>query len=469
MSQTITPPHNHEAEMAVLGALMISTDPQKIEAVFSLLKVGSFYLFAHNKIFEAMISLHQTNQPLDMISLDHALRNLGVLEAVGGFAYLTELAKNTPSAANMLVYADIVRDCAIKRFTLAKINECEKQLLDGKKPAEALLENLSTVFSQIGDYAKEGKTGGVQSGKSIAMEWVEDQHNRENNPEAIRGLSTGIQALDDLLAPKQLIKGGLLVVGARPKVGKTTFYCQLALQCVCVEKKRAVLFSLEMGRKQIFERMMGQWANINTNAFYRTEKGFEIDEIYAKATRAMEEITEGNRLFIDDTPGVSMAHIRSECRRILREEGEIGLVAVDYLTLMTAEQAERNDLAYGKIVKEMKNLARELNCVVLLLTQLNRGLESRSNKRPQPSDSRDTGQIEQECDYWIGLHREGVYDKNADPHLTEIIVNSNRHGTGGTVYVDFRHGSIYQLDQAEAYQRSEQGKSQNSRRTKGEF
>lgn len=468
MQRAITPPHNHEAEVAVLGSLMINTHPQKAETVFGLLKVGSFYLFAHNQIFAAMLQLHQANQPIDMINLDHALKNAGVLDDIGGFAYLAELAKNTPSSANMVSYAEIVRDCAIKRFALAKINECEKQLFDGMKPAETVLENISTLFSQIGDYAKEGKTSGVQSAQDIASEWVNEQLHRESNPDAIKGLRTGIEALDDLLAPKQLIRGGLLVVGARPKVGKTAFYCQLALQCVCVEKKRAVLFSLEMGRKQIFERMLGQWANINTNAFYHTNNRFEIDEIYGKATRAMEEITEGNRLFIDDTPAVSMAHIRSECRRILREEGEIGLVAVDYLTLMSAEQAERNDLAYGKIVKEMKNLARELNCVVLLLTQLNRGLESRSNKRPQPSDSRDTGQIEQECDYWIGLHREGVYDQNADPHLTEIIVNSNRHGTGGTVYVDFRNGAIRQLNQAEAYQRSEQSKPYNNKR-KGDF
>lgn len=154
--------------------------------------------------------------------------------------------------------------------------------------------------------------------------------------------------------------------------------------------------------------------------------------------------------------------------RVQREQGEIGLVAIDYLTLMSAEKAERNDLAYGQIVKEMKNLARELNCVVLLLTQLNRGLESRADKRPYPSDSRDTGQIEQECDYYIALHRESAFNENADKTLTEIIVRSNRHGECGTVYADFRNGAIYQISQDEGRERAEKGKAKKFK-NKGEF
>lgn len=459
MQDVMSLPHNREAETAVIGALLINPNPDAADKVFRLLKPESFYLFAHNKIFEQLKALYAENKPLDLISLDERLNAKGIGEELGGFAYLVDLAKSTPSSANLVTYAEIVRDCAMKRFAIAKLNEYEKLLFSkSDQPAEKLLNDASSLFSQISDYAKEGKTGGLVTATDIGLEWLDDQEARANNPELVKGLSTGIDALDELLAPKGLIKGSLLMVGARPKVGKTTFYAQLALQCVRVEKKRALLFSLEMGRKQIFERMIGQVAGINTNVFYYTDKPFYHDEHYARAHNAIAEITQENLLMIDDTPAVSMAYIRSECRRIQREQGEIGLVGVDYLTLMTAEKAERNDLAYGQIVKEMKNLARELNCVVLLLTQLNRGLENRTDKRPVPSDSRDTGQVEQECDYWIGLHREANYREDADPYLIEIIVRSNRHGAGGTIYADFRNGAIYQVDQQEAKARAEQSK-----------
>jgi len=161
-------------------------------------------------------------------------------------------------------------------------------------------------------------------------------------------------------------------------------------------------------------------------------------------------MAESGNLFIDDTPGASLSHIVSESRRIKREKGKVGMVLVDYLTLMTAEKADRNDLAYGMITKGLKNLAKELDCVVVLLTQLNRDLEKRTNKRPLPSDSRDTGQIEQDCDYWLGIYREGAYDENANQSDTELLLRLNRHGNSGVVYCEQRNGSIYDTDQVAA-------------------
>ena len=467
-SSALVTPHNTVAEQGVLGSMLRNANTTGMEQVFAKLKPESFYTFAHNKIFEQMAHLAKNNQPIDLITLDERLKSVGILQEVGGLAYLAELAKNTPSAANMLVYADLVRDCAIKRFTIGKLNECEK-LLYGRENAEDTLETLAMMFSQIGDYAKEGKTSGLISANDVAVELVQEWALRESNPEALRGLTSGIEALDELLSPKGFVKGSLVVVGARPKVGKTTFYSQMALNCVLKERKRAVLFSLEMSRKQIFERMLGQVAHVNTNIFYR-KNGMADDEQMARVHQAVADLTATDLLMIDDTPAVSIAHIRGECRRIVRERGEIGLVAIDYLTLMTADKAERNDLAYGKVVQEIKNLARELNCVVLLLTQLNRGSESRADKRPLPSDSRDTGQVEQECDYWIGIHRESMFNENADKSLTELIVRSNRHGESGTVYCDFRHGAIYQADQQEAKQRANAHKGESKKsRLKGEF
>ncbi|HHH0529237.1 TPA: DnaB-like helicase C-terminal domain-containing protein, partial [Yersinia enterocolitica] len=171
---------------------------------------------------------------------------------------------------------------------------------------------------------------------------------------------------------------------------------------------------------------------------------------FALASAKGLELARSGNLYIDDTPGLSLSHIVSECRRIKRERGVVGMVLVDYLTLMTAEKADRNDLAYGMITKGLKNLAKELDCVVVLLTQLNRDLEKRVNKRPQPSDSRDTGQIEQDCDYWLGIYREGAYDENANQQDTELLLRLNRHGSGGVVFVEQRHGAIYDCNQDQA-------------------
>ena len=463
MTQSLVIPHNTQAEQAVIGGLML--DPSRSESVFNKLKAESFYNFAHKRIYEAMQKLHAENKPLDIVTLDNFLTVEGILKEVGGFAYLAELSKNTPSAANVLAYADVVREAAIKRFSISKLNECGELLYSGK-PADEILDNISTAVSQISDYAKVGKAQGAKTSNEIAQEWLNEIEERHNNPDLHRGLTTGIAALDELLAPKYFIKGGLYAVGARPKVGKTSLYAQIALNCVMVEQKRAVLFSLEMSRKQIFERMVGQFSKTNTNEFHKPS-ALANDELTSRLYEAIGVLTQSDLLLIDDTPAVSMAHIRGECRRIVRERGEIGLVAVDYLTLMTAEQAERNDLAYGNIVKGLKNLARELNCVVVLLVQLNRGNESRADKRPQPSDSRDTGQIEQEVDGWIGIHRESMFREEADKHLTELIVRSNRHGETGTVYVDYRFGAIFQIDQHEAKERAVMGRAKH--KTRGGF
>lgn len=167
----------------------------------------------------------------------------------------------------------------------------------------------------------------------------------------------------------------------------------------------------------------------------------------------MSALIDTNNLMIDDTPGIGLSHIVAEARRIKRERGKVGMVLVDYLTLMTADKAERNDLAYGLITKGLKMLAKELDCVVVLLTQLNRDLEKRTNKRPLPSDSRDTGQIEQDCDYWLAIYREGAYDETADQSETELLLRLNRHGETGVVYCQQRHGAIYDCDQEAASQR----------------
>ncbi|OOF50727.1 helicase DnaB [Rodentibacter trehalosifermentans] len=469
-------PHDTMAEQMVLGALMLNGVNARTETVLTMLKPESFYTSAHQRIFGEIKSLAQANKPIDLLTVEHALKAKGMSEEVGGFVYLAELSNNTASAGNVKAYAEIVRSEAVKRFTLAKLQDCEALIFEQNgAPVEERLDAISRLMSEIADYSRVGKSVGLRRARDVGLDWFSDYQARLNNPEGVRGLSTGIAELDSLLGSKGLVKQSLVAVGARPKCGKTAFYSLMAENCILNEKKPVLLFSLEMSGKAIFERMISKRANVNSNAFYESQQNHDAFEhkyhmhpetFNHRVTDAVSDLVDGDLLYIDDTPGVSMAHIRNECRRIKRECGSIGLIGVDYLTLMKTEKAERNDLAYGQITKELKQLAREMDCIVLLLTQLNRGLESRADKRPLPSDSRDTGQIEQECDYWFGLYKESVYNESADPNLTEILVRLNRHGGTGKVYVDQKFGAMFECDQLDAERRAQIGRKETKQESR---
>ncbi|WP_392440499.1 DnaB-like helicase C-terminal domain-containing protein [Edwardsiella piscicida] len=444
-------PQNIEAEQSVLGGMMLDSGSDRCQTALSMLKPESFYIRAHQVIFSEMRELISSQKPIDLITLIESLESKGLGEQAGGFAYMAEISKNTPSTANIVHYAMLVREKAMERYGIDKLTSATELLFsrNGMTTSQKF-DAIQTLFTDIADYAKTGNRRGLRQFVDVMGDWVDEVEARWNDSEATRGLSTGIGSLDDLLRPKGLVKAALMVIGARPKMGKTTLYSQLAVNCAEVEKLPALMFSLEMPDKQIVERMIGQVSRVNTDVFY----GDRYDDAQvAMAFAAGGRLAQTGNLYIDDTPGITLAHIVAESRRIKRERGAVGMVLVDYLTLMTADKADRNDLAYGIITKGLKNLAKELNCVVVLLTQLNRDLEKRTNKRPMPSDSRDTGQIEQDCDYWIGIYREGAYDENADQAATELLLRLNRHGPTGVVYCDQRNGAIYDCDQAAAEQK----------------
>lgn len=456
MSEIMMPPHSIDAEQAVLGGLMIDGGDERTMKVMAMLKPDSFFNRAHCETFCAIRELLKQNKPVDLLTLSDHLDSKGV--EYGGFGYLAEMTKNTPSAANVVNYAAVVRDHAVTRYGIARLNESLEMLYarNGMSAAEKL-DAVSVMTSQISDHAKTGKSKGLRSFGEVLTGWAAELEKRFDSSAAPRGLSTGIPSLDRLLAPKRLVSGSLLVIGARPKMGKTTMYSKMAINCAINEGKPALMFSLEMPDDQILEKLVGQQSGINPNVFYvpadedcEMEYSGDYDADFSRATATAARLGELDLLYIDDTPGMSLAHIASESRKIRRQKGCVGMILVDYLTLMTAEKADRNDLAYGMITKGLKNLAKELDCVVVLLTQLNRELEKRVNKRPLPSDSRDTGQIEQDCDYWIGIHREGYFDENVPPGETELILRLNRHGNTGTVYCLQKEGAIYDMDQQAA-------------------
>lgn len=445
------PPSNYEAEQAVLGSIMLDAQSDNVQHVFSFLSPVMFYSRQHGHIYKALADLNAKSRPLDLLTLSDVLEASGDLQNVGGFAYLAELSKNTPSAANVMYYANAVKDKATERMAITQANRMLEVLYSrtGMTTAQKL-EEVQSLSMQIDEKAKSGNHRGLVPFSEVFNEWVSVVEGRLSRDPAAIGLTSGIKALDDMLEPKRIVKGSLFVIGARPKMGKTTLYTSMAINCALNENLPALAFSLEMPRVQLAENMISQNSGVNSKVFYLD--GYD-DNKFALASAKGWELAQNGNLFIDDTPGLPLSHIVAEARRVKRERGVVGMILVDYLTLMKAEKAERNDLSYGIITKGLKSLAKELNCVVVLLTQLNRELEKRGNKRPLPSDSRDTGQIEQDCDYWLGIYREGAYDEHANQAETEYLLRLNRHGESGVVYADQRNGIIYPVDQEQARRR----------------
>ena len=461
----LTIPHNIEAERSVIGGLLLDDDgSERVQKVLCILKPETFYLRAHQVLFAEMRDMFRENKPVDGLTLFDVLEIKGLTAQVGGFSYIAEIAKNTPSAANIVPYAMSVREAAMERYGIQRMAEATELLYARNgMTATQKYEAIQGIFTQLADHSKTGNRRGLRSFTDVMEDWVSDLEKRFDPSGEQRGLSSGIPSLDRMLAPKGLVKGSLFVIGARPKMGKTTLYSQMAINCAVREKKPALMFSLEMPDDQILEKLVGQKSGVNPNIFYMPatddgESTYEGDYAgdFDKAMKTAGRLSEIDMLYIDDTPGMSLAHVVAECRKVKRQKGVVGMVLVDYLTLMTAEKADRNDLAYGMITKGLKNLAKELGCVVVLLTQLNRKLEDRGNKRPLPSDSRDTGQIEQDCDYWVGVHREGAFDDSIPACETELLLRLNRHGSTGTVYCNQVNGAIYDCDQDEARGRATQ-------------
>ncbi|MDI7616194.1 DnaB-like helicase C-terminal domain-containing protein [Cronobacter sakazakii] len=449
-----TPPCNYEAEQAVLGSVMVAPDSDNVQKVLGFLNADMFYSRQHGRIFAALQGLNAKGKALDMLTLSDALEMQGELEQVGGFAYLADISRNTPSAANVMHYANVVKDKSTERMAIEQATKMLEVLYSrsGMTTAQKL-EAVQALAMKVDDKAKTGNHRGLMTFRDAFNKWTYQVGERlEGNPSSV-GLTSGIEALDEMLEPKRIVRGSLFVVGARPKMGKTTVYQKMAIHCALVENLPTLAFSLEMPTEQLVERIVSQHSRVKSDVFY--QNGYNENQ-FAQALAMGTQIADSNNLYIDDTPGLSLAHIVSESRRIKRERGEVGMVLVDYLTLMAAEKADTESQAYGIITKGLKVLAKELNCVVVLLTQLNRGSEARANKRPQPSDSRSTGQIEQDCDYWLGIYRESEDDDTVNPAETELLLRLNRHGNTGTVYVEQRNGILYDIDQQEARFRREE-------------
>ncbi|EIJ69728.1 replicative DNA helicase [Pasteurella bettyae] len=438
MKTLLNLPYSIEAEQGVLGGLLISND--RWDDVAEKLSPTDFYNYAHKVIFEHMSKLAQLNQPIDLITLEQMLKSSGILEEVGGFAYLAELSKNIPSAANILAYADIVSLFSKHRqlFTLGQhiISETQKQTGKSAENLEALLEDIEKKFT---DLTLLKQTKGVADLNETLEKVVLRMESSAQNADPVTGTPTGIQELDEVTTGGQA--GDFIVIGARPSMGKTAFCQTIAYHTLEKFKDLPIQFySMEMPAEQIMQRFLAMRARVSLQAIRKADQLSE-DE-WAKISLAMGSILKEwkNRLLIDDESGVTPQKLRSKVRYNIRKYGKPAAIFIDYLQLMQgSHRYENRHLEITAISQTLKNLAKEVGCPIYALSQLNRSLEQRSNKRPVNADLRESGSLEQDADLILFIYRDEVYNEQTDyPGTAEIIIGKQRNGPLKTVFTRFK-------------------------------
>jgi len=425
-------PHSIEAEQSVLGGLMIANDAW--DSVADVVTEADFYRAGHQRIFVQMAKLVELGEPIDVITLAEALKNAGELdsEEVGGFNYLVELAKNTPSAANIRAYAQVVRERSSLRSMISVANQIADNGFnpDGRSSDELLDEAERSIMHIAEGRPNQGGPEGVNTLLQGAIERIDELFNSDSN---LTGLSTGFTELDDKTSGLQ--KSDLIIVAARPSMGKTAFAVNLVEHAILSTDKPVVVFSMEMPASSIIMRMISAIGRIHMS---KVLSGKLDEEDWPKLTAAVSKLKD-RPLFIDDTPALTPTEIRSRIRRIAREHGEIGMVMVDYLQLMqVAGTSEGRTAEISEISRSLKAIAKEFNCPMVALSQLNRSLEQRPNKRPINSDLRESGAIEQDADVIMFIYRDEYYNEESpDKGIAEIIIGKQRNGPTGTSRLAF--------------------------------
>ncbi|WP_272535797.1 replicative DNA helicase [Providencia sp. PROV212] len=427
------PPHSIEAEQSVLGGLML--DNERWDTVSERVTSADFFSRPHRTIFAQMQILLDQGKPIDLITLSESLEQQGELDSVGGFAYLAELSKNTPSAANINAYADIVRERAIVRDMISVANDIADAGYDPQgRSSEDLLDFAETKVFQIAE-SRANKDEGPKGIEAILSETVEKIEQLYQQPhDGVTGVSTGYQDLDKKTAGLQ--GSDLIIVAARPSMGKTTFAMNLCENAAMTEEKPVLIFSLEMPGNQIMMRMLASLSRVDQT---RIRTGQLDDEDWARISSTMGILMEKRNMYIDDSSGLTPTEVRSRARRIYREHGGLSLIMIDYLQLMRVPALSDNrTLEIAEISRSLKALAKELNVPVVALSQLNRSLEQRADKRPVNSDLRESGSIEQDADLIMFIYRDEVYHDNSDlKGVAEIILGKQRNGPIGTVRLTF--------------------------------
>ena len=425
------PPHSIDAEMSVLGGLMLNNE--RWFDVAEVVQPGDFYRTQHQIIFEAMSALTEDDQPLDAVTVSERLQAKGVLEKAGGLAYLGEIVDSTPGASNVVAYAKIVRERSTLRQMIAAANRIADMAFstEGRDATELLDLAEKEVFNISEGQLKDGGPEQVTGLLTKAVARVEELFATKQR---ITGLSTGYTDLDNRTAGLQ--KGDLVIVAGRPSMGKTSLSMNIAEHAAMESGKAVLVFSMEMPAEQLVMRMLASLGRID---FANLRTGNLQDEDWSRFTSAV-ALLKDKELFIDDTPALTPNELRSRARRVARQATNgVGLIVVDYLQLMrVAGQSENRTNEISEISRSLKSIAKELSCPLIALSQLNRGLENRTDKRPVMADLRESGAIEQDADLILFIYRDEVYNENSpDQGIAEIIIGKQRNGPIGTVRLSF--------------------------------
>ncbi|KDM90303.1 replicative DNA helicase [Photobacterium galatheae] len=428
------PPHSLEAEQSVLGGLLL--DNERWDSVAEKVVSRDFYSRPHRMIFDAAAGLLESGQPLDLITLSERLEQLDQLDDVGGFAYLAELAKNTPSAANIAAYTDIVRERALIRDMIGVANEIADAGYDPQgRTSEDLLDMAESKVFAIAEQ-RTNENEGPQNVDTILEKTLERIELLYQSPQdGVTGVSTGFTDLNKKTAGLQ--GSDLIIVAARPSMGKTTFAMNLCENAAMEQEKPVLIFSLEMPSEQIMMRMLASLSRVDQT---KIRTGQLDDEDWARISSTMGILMEKKNMYIDDSSGLTPTDVRSRARRIAREHGGLSMIMVDYLQLMRVPGLQDNrTLEIAEISRSLKALAKELNVPVVALSQLNRSLEQRADKRPVNSDLRESGAIEQDADLIMFIYRDEVYhEDSALKGIAEIIIGKQRNGPIGSVRLTFQ-------------------------------
>lgn len=425
------PPHSIEAEQSVLGGLML--DNNAWDTVAEIVVEENFYRHDHRLIFRTMTKLVNNTRPLDVVTLSEELDRIGELDNAGGLDYLVDLARNTPSASNIRAYAEIVRDRALLRQMITAANEIAENAFhpNGRASEEILNEAEQKIF-QIAE--ERPNQGGPEEINPLLKKAVDKIDYLFNNDSDMTGVTTGFDDLDKKTTGLQ--PSDLIIVAARPSMGKTTFAMNLVENALMASNRPVLVFSLEMPADQLVTRMLSSLGRIDQT---RIRTGKLEDDDWPRLTTAVNMMRD-KPLFIDDTAGISPNEMRARARRIVREHGDLSLIMVDYLQLMQIKtgNSEGRTAEISEISRSLKALAKELECPVVALSQLNRSLEQRPNKRPVNSDLRESGAIEQDADVIMFIYRDEVYNEDTpDKGVAEIIIGKQRNGPIGTSRLAF--------------------------------
>ena len=433
LAQLRVPPHSIESESSVLGGLLL--DNNAWDRVADLLLASDFYRHEHQLVFEAISKLINNSKPADVITVFEALQNIGKAEDVGGLVYLNALAQFVPSASNIRRYAEIVRERSILRKLISASDEIATKAFNPQGMAiEKVLDEAEQKIFKIGEEGSRMKEG-FQPMESLVVQLLDRVQEMADNPNDITGVPTGFYDLDRMTSGFQA--GDLVVLAARPSMGKTAFAINIAEHVALKEGLPVAVFSMEMGAAQLAVRVVGSIGRIDQG---RLRTGKLHDDEWPRLTEAIEKLRNIS-MHIDETPGLTTSELRANSRRLARTCGQLGLIVVDYLQLMsvsTAMNDENRATAVGEISRGLKMLAKELKCPVIALSQLSRGVESRTDKRPMMSDLRESGAIEQDADVIMFIYRDDYYNKDSkEPGVAEVIISKQRNGPTGTVKLAF--------------------------------